>query len=184
MSASGPTSVHGAADRSEQKMRNQFVEAMSKAVSSVVVVTTDGPAGRAGLTVSAMSSVSADGPHPTLLVCVHHLSPVAPAIIKNKVFCANLLRSDQTLISDCFAGRLAGEFANKFDSADWSQLETVAPALDGSLVNFDCRLLESSMISTHHVFIAEVLAVRMDNSHSALAYSNRGYCRIASPTHI
>jgi hypothetical protein len=37
MSASGPTSVHGTADRSEQEMRGQFVEAMSKAVSSVVV---------------------------------------------------------------------------------------------------------------------------------------------------
>jgi flavin reductase (DIM6/NTAB) family NADH-FMN oxidoreductase RutF len=175
----GSTSVSGAADRQGQDRRDQFIEAMSQAVSSVVVVTTDGPAGRAGLTVSAMSSVSADGPHPTLLICVHHLSPVAPAIIRNGVFCVNLLGSSQATVSDCFAGRRADEFANKFDSADWSCLETDAPALEGALVNFDCRLLESSMVSTHHIFVAEVVAVRMDASHSVLAYSKRDYCQVA-----
>ena len=36
---------------------------------------------------------------------------------------------------------------------------------------FDCRLLESSAIPTHHIFVAKVLTVRMDNSHSALAQS-------------
>jgi len=38
----------------------------------------DGAAGRHGVTVSAMVSVSADTPQPTLLVCIHHRSAVAP----------------------------------------------------------------------------------------------------------
>jgi hypothetical protein len=33
----------------------------------------------AGVTVFAMMSVSADTPQPTLLVCIHHLSPVISA---------------------------------------------------------------------------------------------------------
>ncbi|MBU15020.1 MAG: hypothetical protein CMQ14_08005 [Gammaproteobacteria bacterium] len=67
------------------------------------------------------------------------------------------------------AGHLADVFANKCDRADWSPLETVALALDRALVIFDCRLRESSTISTHHIFVAKVLTVRMDNSNSALA---------------
>lgn len=141
---------------------------MSPAVSLVVVVTTDGPAGRAGLTVLAMSSVSAEGPHPTVLICVHHPISVAPTIIRNGVFCVNLSGSGQMTVSDCFAGHRADEFANKFDSADWSCLETYALALEGALVNFDCRLLKSSMVSTHHIFVAEVVAVLMDASYWVL----------------
>ena len=90
MPGSGSTPVSETADRQGQDKRDQFIETMSRAVYSVVVVTTDGPAGRAGLTVSAMSSVSAHAPHPPLLICVHHLSPFAPAIIRNGVFCVNL----------------------------------------------------------------------------------------------
>ena len=44
----------------ESELRQRFLSGMSHAACTVNVVTTDGPAGRAGVTVSAMSSVSAD----------------------------------------------------------------------------------------------------------------------------
>lgn len=163
--------------------RQQFIDAMAKMVSSVVVVTTDGPAGRAGLTVSALSSVSADGPNPTLLVCVHHLSPAADAIIENQRLCANLLGSHQSSISDCFAGRhpaadADGKTFDKFDCGAFSTMASGAPALDGALANFDCRLIENTKVSTHHIFICEVVAVRMGETAPVLAYSNRDYCSV------
>ena len=89
---------------SPQGLRTRFLNGMSHAACTVNVVTTDGPAGRAGVTVSAMSSVSADTDKPTLLVCVHHMSPAATAIVENRVFCVNVLRDDQSHISDTFAG--------------------------------------------------------------------------------
>jgi len=61
-------------------LRARFLGGMAQAAATVNIVTTDGPRGRAGVTVSAMSSVSADMEKPVLLVCVHHLSPAAPAI--------------------------------------------------------------------------------------------------------
>ena len=61
-------------------LRDRFLQGMSCAAATVNVVTTDGPGGRAGVTVSAMSSVSADGDAPTLLVCVHEKSPTARTI--------------------------------------------------------------------------------------------------------
>ena len=46
----------------EVAMRDRFLQGMSQLASPVSVVTTDGPGGRAGVTVSAVCSVSADPP--------------------------------------------------------------------------------------------------------------------------
>src|SRR3979490_2549211 len=89
----------------ERALRQQFLHGMSHAACTVNVVTTDGVAGRHGVTVSAMVSVSADTPQPTLLVCIHGRSAVAAAVLENGVFCVNVLRDDQAHISDNFAGR-------------------------------------------------------------------------------
>ena len=56
-------------ETSHPELRQRFLTGMSNAACTVSVVTTDGPAGRFGVTVSAMASVSADTPKPTLLVC-------------------------------------------------------------------------------------------------------------------
>ena len=53
--------------------RETFIAAMGQAATGVTVVTTDGRAGRLGVTVSAMTSVSADPP--LLLICVNRRSP-------------------------------------------------------------------------------------------------------------
>lgn len=47
-----------------------FIMAMAAAATGVSVTTTEGSAGRFGLTVSAISSVSAEPP--MLLACVNH----------------------------------------------------------------------------------------------------------------
>src|SRR5258707_8359073 len=111
----------------ERALRQQFLLGMSHAACTVNVVTTDGVAGRHGVTVSAMVSVSADTPQPTLLVCIHHLSPVIAAVLKNGVFCVNVLRDDQSHISDNFAGRSSARGAAKFDCATWTTQLTGAP---------------------------------------------------------
>ena len=48
--------------------RDNFLQAMRRVASSVTVVTTDGPHGRHGATVSAFCSVSADPP--SVLICL------------------------------------------------------------------------------------------------------------------
>ena len=59
-------------------IRDNFLQGMAHAASTVSVITTDGAHGREGVTVSAMCSVSADPP--SLLVCVHHLSKACEAL--------------------------------------------------------------------------------------------------------
>ncbi|SLN27824.1 FMN reductase (NADH) RutF [Roseovarius litorisediminis] len=161
--------------RTDQSLRDRFLSGMSNAACTVNVVTTDGTAGRAGVTVSAMASVSADSDKPTLLVCVHEKSPAAAKIMENGVFCVNVLRDDQTYISDTFAGRFNHEIGDKFDCTDWVTCETGAPRIKDVLVAFDCRLQSGERVGTHHIFLGEVNDLHLSNNGSPLIYANRAY---------
>ena len=156
-------------------MKDAFLQAMSRAANSVCVVTTDGDAGRAGVTVSAMTSVSVDTPNPSLLVCIHSLSPACEAIQRNRVFCANLLGSGQAEVSDSFAGRTGGKGAEKFDAATWSSAKTGAPLLDGALANFDCRVMHDVLVGSHRIFVGEAVAVASEPEGVPLMYFDRAY---------
>ena len=161
-------------------LRETFIAGMSRAATTVNVVTTDGPAGRAGVTVSAMSSVSADGEAPTLLVCVHHLAPAAQTILANGCFVVNLLRDDQSYISDTFAGRLKrpdpnGADADKFACTQWVAMQSGAPRVQTPLVAFDCTVQSASRVGTHHIFIGQVVETHLPAPGTALLYANRAY---------
>ena len=157
------------------EIRNKFLEGMSHAACTVNIITTDGIAGRAGVTVSAMSSVSADTPKPTLLVCVHQLSPVAQKIIDNGVFCVNVLKDDQAYVSDTFAGHFKGVVDDKFECAEWTAMPSGAPRVIDPLVGFDCELNSSNLVGTHHVFFGEVTDIFVAEQGSPLIYANRAY---------
>jgi flavin reductase (DIM6/NTAB) family NADH-FMN oxidoreductase RutF len=159
----------------ERALRQQFLHGMSHAACTVSVVTTDGVAGRHGVTVSAMVSVSADTPQPTLLVCIHHLSPVVSALLKNGVFCVNVLRDDQAHISDNFAGRSHARGAAKFDCAAWTTQLTGAPRVVDSLVAFDCRVTASERVGSHFVVFGSVQDIFVAGTGAPLIYANRAY---------
>lgn len=160
-------------------LRQRFLDGMSHAACTVSIVATDGPAGRFGVTVSAMSSVSADTPQPTLLVCIHHLSRAAQAIADNGVFCVTVLRDDQSRISDSFAGRLPPADGDKFACADWTTGATGAPLVADPLVAFDCRVLSIQQIGTHRIILGSVEAIARGSGGSPLIYANRAYGSIA-----
>jgi flavin reductase (DIM6/NTAB) family NADH-FMN oxidoreductase RutF/DNA-binding transcriptional LysR family regulator len=156
-------------------LRQQFLLGMSHAACTVNVVTTDGSAGRHGVTVSAMVSVSADTPRPTLLVCIHHLSPVAEALLQNGVFCVNVLREDQAHISDAFAGRSGAHGSEKFGCAQWTTQLTGAPRVADALVAFDCRVTGSDRIGSHFVVFGSVEDIFVAGGGAPLIYANRAY---------
>jgi len=165
-------------DDRKSVLRDAFLEGMSFTASTVNVVTTDGPEGRAGVTVSAMASVSADTPAPSLLVCVHHLSSACSAILKNGVFCVNVLRDDQSNISDTFAGRTRPVDGDKFSCAEWTVQKTGAPRVIDPLVAFDCRLTHSDLFGTHHVMFGEVEDIFIARQGVPLIYANRAYGKL------
>jgi flavin reductase len=161
----------------EPDLRSLFLEGMSRAATFVAVITTDGPGGRFGVTVSSLTSVSADGPRPSLLACVHHLSPAGVAILAHRGFCANLLAEGQRDLSDRFAGRGRDGHQNRFEGIGWSPGEDGHPCLDGATASFGCRLATAMLWETHHILVGEVTAIRLSDEPGALLYGQRAYRR-------
>lgn len=153
--------------------RDTFLEGMSRAAATVSIITTDGPAGKAGVTVSAMSSVSADSQRPSLLVCVNKSSRSADMIRENGRFCVNVLRDSQAWISDGFAGRTGAE--DKFTIGTWHRTALGSWELENALVTFDCELKSETLYGTHYIFIGEVEVAKVAESGPSLVYSNRSY---------
>lgn len=159
-----------------ETLRQDFLEGMSYAAATVSIVATDGPAGRAGVTISAMASVTVEGPAPALLVCIHHRSPACAAVLENGVFTLNVLRESQSAVSDTFAGRLKPDGGDKFSAGRWEPAPASgAPRLCDALVSFECRLTHSVEVGTHHVIFGAVESVALAGGERALIYANRAY---------
>ncbi len=151
-----------------------FRDAMARLGAAVNIVTTDGAAGRAGLTASAVCSVTDDPP--TLLVCLNRASRANATFKRNGVLCVNTLAADRRALSDAFAGKGALDTEARFALAGWGVLETGAPVLEeAAVVAFDCRISEVVEKGTHSVLFAEIAAIRQGAPGRALIWYGRGY---------
>ena len=154
----------------------RFVNAMRGAATGVNIVTTDGTAGRYGITVSAFSSVSAEPP--MLLVCINRRSPVCDALATNRCFTVNVLSTLHESLANTFAGKADAGAPYDFGAACWKESATGAPMLAGSVAGFDCTLTGTLDAGTHRIFIGTVVEVATAAS-DPLLYSNRMYGRVS-----
>ncbi|NWA60454.1 pyrimidine utilization flavin reductase protein F [Pantoea sp. B9002] len=151
--------------------RDAFRNAMACLGAAVNIITTDGPAGRAGFTASAVCSVT-DTP-PTLLICLNRSASVWPIFRDNGYLCVNTLAAGHEDLSTLFGGKTP--MAERFAAADWLTLASGSPLLDGALVSFDCKVAQVVSVGTHDILFCEVQAlVRNDETHG-LAWFDRGY---------
>ncbi len=146
---------------------------MSRAAAAVHVVTTDGSAGRAGFTATAVTPVT-DSPA-SLLVCVNTASRSAQALLANRVFCVNTLSAEDLALADVFAGRSGLQGPERFTVGKWERLETGSPALATSLVAFDCRISDARVVATHHIIIGEIVRIWLGEQKRPLVYQGRHY---------
>jgi flavin reductase (DIM6/NTAB) family NADH-FMN oxidoreductase RutF len=154
----------------------EFRTAMSKLGAAVSVVTSDGPAGRCGTTVTAVSSVT-DTPA-TLLVCINRNSWSNRVLRGNRVLCVNVLPSGQEELARRFAGMTSIAPEHRFDGVDIQIMETGAPALSAALVSIDCDIVEGVEVGTHTVFLAQARQIRMGTSEHGLVYFDRRYVSV------
>lgn len=150
-----------------------YRNAMSHFAGAVQLVTTDGEAGRRGLTLTACCSVS-DNPA-TVLVCLQKMHEYNKLFIENGVFAINTLSAAHQKLSDAFSGRFQMSQDERFDLGQWQTLVTGAPVLTDALASFDCRVTSVQEHSTHYVVFGEVVAVSQKTDEEALIYLNRRY---------
>ena len=146
------------------------------AVGVSIITARDGDQ-QAGLTATAVCSVTADPPR---LVVFVNKNVVASEIIRNSgALCVNVLAGEQEEVAKAFAGMVKEVYGDaRFQYGQWRELASGAPTLDDALANFDCRVIKVFDESTHHAFLCEVLATRERNDGEALIYLNGAFRRI------
>ncbi|MCR4466218.1 flavin reductase [Burkholderia sp. SCN-KJ] len=152
--------------------RQDFRNAMAQLGAAVNVITTDGAAGRAGMTASAVCSVT-DEP-PTVAVCINRTSRSHPLFKANGVLCVNTVSAEQEDVSSVFAGVTKCSPEQRFETGEWTKMATGAPVLRDALVSFDGRITDVVEKGTHTVFFVEVDAVRHSDS-AGLVYFRRSF---------
>lgn len=150
-----------------------FRDAMAEVASAAHLVTTAGPSGRAGMTATAIASVS-DAP-PTLLACIEAGSRTLAAIEASGFFCVNTLSALDYELAGVFSGRAGISGEARFARGEWTTLATGAPVLKSALVSFDCRLVAAHPVATHKVLIGEVVALGGGGAGEGLVYRKRRF---------
>ncbi|MCC8396954.1 flavin reductase [Paraburkholderia sp. MMS20-SJTR3] len=158
--------------------KSTFREAMAGLGAAVNIITSDGPAGLAGCTASAVCGVT-DEP-PTLLVCINRSSRNNAAFHANGKLCVNVLGAEQQALAAHFAtGSLTID--ERFAAAKWERLATGAPVLRDALASLDCEIESVTEVGTHTVFFCAVKAARThDGARDALIYYGRRYHRVGA----
>jgi flavin reductase len=151
-----------------------FRDAMAKLGAAVNIITTDGPAGRAGFAASAVCSVT-DTP-PTLLVCLNRNASVFATFEANRILCVNTLSPGHEKLSSLFGGKTPVD--ERFAAADWTAGVTGAPMLDDAMVSFDCTVASSVDVGTHKVLFCTVVGIRENGHGEGLIYFKRGYHKV------
>ncbi|SCC42639.1 NADH-dependent FMN reductase RutF [Kosakonia oryziphila] len=148
-----------------------FRDAMACVGAAVNIITTDGPAGRAGFTASAVCSVT-DSP-PTLLVCLNRSASVWPVFSNNQALCVNTLAAGQESLSNLFGGKTPMD--ERFAAARWLQGETGCPRLADALASFDCHISQVVSVGTHDILFCQIVDISRHPTPEGLVWFDRRY---------
>ncbi|MEQ9240162.1 flavin reductase family protein [Roseovarius indicus] len=149
---------------------DEFRMGMRRLAAAVNVISTESDGELYGMLATAVCSVSAEPP--TLLVCVNKSASACEPIAESKRFCVNVLSEKQQDLANQF---LNVESTRRLDLCKWTRLATGAPAIEGSLVSFDCEVDQVIMSGTHAIFIGRVVVASLPEAASPLLYFDGAY---------
>lgn len=157
----------------EWTMIANFKEAMRRTASTVCVLTTVHDNRRWGLTATAVCSLSVEPP--SLIVCVNRLAEAHVPITESCRIGVNFLAREDVAVAQRFSGAFGDKGEARFTGAEWFEIKTGVPLLQGALAALDCRVVQATDFHTHSVLFAEVRAIVLGNRTAPLIYANRSY---------
>lgn len=156
---------HGGVDQAD------FRRALAQLAGGVVVVTSADLGGApAGVTATAVCSVSLDPP--LVLVCLGADSRTRETIAASGRYAINVLGSGHRSHAERFAASGDG----KFDGLTWQPGRSGCPLLPGSIAVCECEVEQSIRAGDHTVFIGRVIgatATEAPRSRPLLWYRGR-----------
>jgi flavin reductase (DIM6/NTAB) family NADH-FMN oxidoreductase RutF len=154
----------------------QFRNVMAKHAAGVTVVTTAGPTGYHGVTVTAFCPLSLDPP--LVLVCIDRQQQSHRLLETAAGWVVNLLSRDQEFLAEQFAGR-APLADSRFSRLPHHLGPLGIPRLDGCLAWIDCRPWARYEGGDHSIFVGQVVALDLGPANDPLMYFERQYCELA-----
>ncbi|MBP8536661.1 4-hydroxyphenylacetate 3-monooxygenase reductase subunit [Streptomyces sp. MK37H] len=152
---------------------------MAHLPAAVNILTTDGPGGRCGITVSAVCSVTDDPP--TVLVCVNRGSAMHGVFQTNGRVCVNVLGGEQKELALHFAGVTKVAMAERFTWNVWDRAQDV-PVLKDALVAAVGTVRHTVPMGSHSVLFVEIEQIRTRTGGQSLVYFNRAFHRLDATT--
>lgn len=155
----------------EQRLR--FRDAMASLSAAVNIVTTDGEAGRCGITATAVCSVT-DTP-PSLMVCLNANSAMNPVFQGNGRLCINVLNHEQEIMARHFAGMTGMAMEDRFTLSCWNKGQLAQPMLKGALASLEGEISQVQTIGTHLVYLVIVNNIVLSEEGNGLIYFKRRF---------
>jgi flavin reductase (DIM6/NTAB) family NADH-FMN oxidoreductase RutF len=153
-----------------------FRGAMRRLAGGVSVITVGQGNDITGMTVTSVSSLSADPP--TLIVSINRESSSWPLLKRHGFFGVNILTADQIDIAERFSGKDGLKGAARFAGAQWITRLSGVPLLAGALSAIDCEVEDIVERHSHAIVIGRVLDLQLSSRSTALAYWQGQYVAI------
>jgi 3-hydroxy-9,10-secoandrosta-1,3,5(10)-triene-9,17-dione monooxygenase reductase component len=137
--------------------------------AAVSVITTDGAHGPAGMTASAVCSLSVDPP--LILVCIANRSRTLEYILSHGTFAVNVLREDQADVARAFADPGTGQH-NRFAAAP-SRRESGALLLEESAAWLACDVQDTYPGGDHTIVTGRIRSLGASRIRPLLWHGRR-----------
>lgn len=161
-------------DITTHPLKQSFRDAMASCAAGVHVITTDGLAGRYGITMTAVTSIT-DAP-PTVMLCINENASIIPILLKNRDLCINALSHSQQDIAEHFAGMTDLSPEERFEYHIWHRGLNGQLEVEGALAHLHGHIMEQHKVGTHYVFYVHIHEIKLGRSDNpALLYFRRQF---------
>lgn len=161
-------------DRDPATLAEAYRLAISHFSTGVAVITTRTDAGPAGMTASAVASLSIDPLQ--LLVCIRSDLPTRHAIEEAGAFAVNVLGEGQQQLALQFATPRPDKFANVELREGYD-----VPVLRSSIAHFVCRVAAALPGGDHTIMVGDVVDCDHMAGADPLVYFSRRFSGLCTP---
>ena len=165
-------------DEIHQDIKKIFRDAMATLGAGVNIITTNGIAGKCGLTATAVVSIT-DSP-PTMLVSINRNSATNNTFKENTRMAVNILNSDQQLVAEYFGGMHPVSMEERFAKFNFTEGKGKLPILEGAIANLEGSIVATHEVGTHTLFILELDSMVIAETGNGLIYFNREFHELPS----
>ncbi len=147
-----------------------FRQGMRRLGGAVNIVTTAHNGVFAGLTATAVTSLSSEPPR--LLACINRAGATYETISKGRCLSVNVLGTEHKSLAMKFAGMDGSPETERFNDTDWHVGCAGAPLYKNALVSFDCKVESIMDVGSHGIVIGVIhnVVINSDKIVDPLCY--------------